>query len=275
MAFEKSELTHVIFDVDGTLYDKKREYKLGKGSIEDAHEFFRYNTFSQALESKRKFNQDDLINRVVEEYKKRNREGTLLKAIEKFPGEIKNRYKELLKKHGSNGKVFVNEFDADSGFFARIVGNVDFEAILTEDKELQKMVQELKQKGYKLGILTTEVYNTVQTIADILGISLDDFKLETGTQYPMLCSENVKEKKPSPEGFQKLIHLTNVVSPKQIVYVGDHFKKDIEASLNCGLQAVQVAYDGTGKNSFESCLIKGKQEQFAKIDKVYDLTKIL
>lgn len=275
MTFKKSELTHIIFDIDGTLYNKKREYKPGKGSIEDAHEFFRYSTFSKALESKGMFDHDDLTNRVVEEYKKRNKEGTLLKAVEEFPEELKKRYKELLKKHGSNGKVFVNEFGTNSSFFAKIVGNVDFKVILTEDKELQKMVKELKQKGYKLGILTTEIYETVQTVADILGISLDDFKLETSTRYPMLCSENVKEKKPSPEGFKKTIQITNVKSPRQIVYVGDHFKKDIEASLNCGLQAVQVTYDGTEKISFESCPIKEKQEQFAKIDGVYDLTKIL
>lgn len=275
MAFKKSEITHIIFDVDGTLYNKKREYKLGKGSIEDAHEFFRYTAFSQALNSKGVFNQDDLTNKVVEEYKKRNKEGMLLKAIEEIPQDLKNSYKELLKKHGSNGKVFVNEFGTDSGFFAKIVGNVDFETILTEDKELQKLVQELKQEGYKLSILTTEIYNTVQTVADVLGLSLNDFKIETGTQYPILCSENVKEKKPSPEGFQRLIQITNVISPRQIVYVGDDFKKDVEAPLNCGLQAIQVTYDGTGKISFESCPIKEEQEQFAKIDKVYDLTKVL
>lgn len=207
--------------------------------------------------------------------KKKNKEETLLKAIAEFPQELKNKYKEVLKKHGSNGKIFVNEFGTESGFFAKIVGNVDFESVLTEDKELQKMIQNLKQKGYGLGILTTEVYNTIHTVADILGISLNDFKIETGTQYPILCSENVKEKKPSPEGFQRLIQITNVTSPKQIMYVGDDFKKDVEAPLNCGLQATQVTYNGTGKVLFESCQIKGKQTQFAKIDKIYDLTRIL
>lgn len=71
MILKKSELTHIIFDIDGTLYNKKREYKPGKGSIEDAHEFFRYATFSQAVNSKGVFNQNDLINKVVEEYKKK------------------------------------------------------------------------------------------------------------------------------------------------------------------------------------------------------------
>ncbi|MBU4502439.1 MAG: HAD family hydrolase [Nanoarchaeota archaeon] len=274
MKSKKDGITHIIFDVDGTLYDKKREYVPGKGSIEDAHEFFRYNTFSKASED-RIFNQKELINKIIEEYQQKARESTLIKAIESYPSDLKMKYKNLVKKHGSNGKVFVNEFGTDSSFFAKIVGQVDFEEILTKDIELQNMVQTLKQKGYNLGILTTEIYDTVKKVSNIMGIPLEDFELETGTPHPILCAENVKEKKPSPEGFNKILKIIQPNSPENIIYVGDHFKKDIEASLNCGLNAIHVTNDRTGNISLESCQTEHGQRKFIKVDKIYQLTDIL
>lgn len=272
---ELIDATHVVFDVDGTLYDKRREYLPGRGSIEGAHEFFRYATFSAALEQGHISDEDELVERVVTEYQRRNRNWSLLCAIGKFPERLRHNYHQLVRKHGSNGKVFVNEFGADSGFFARIVGQTDFRSILAVDKKLQAMVGDLKIRGYKLGILTTEIYSTVEIVFDILGLSIDDFRMDTGTDYPLLCSENVADSKPSPEGFLRLIEINGVDSARKIVYVGDDFKKDVEASLKVGLQAVHVTYDGTEYISFEECTVEGKRKKYVKIDKVCDLVTVL
>ena len=35
-----ADITHIAFDVDGTLYGKHTEYREGAGSIGDAHHYF-------------------------------------------------------------------------------------------------------------------------------------------------------------------------------------------------------------------------------------------
>ncbi len=49
MIFNKSKIEYVIFDVDGALYHKQREYPSKQGTVEEAHEFFRYITYIKAV----------------------------------------------------------------------------------------------------------------------------------------------------------------------------------------------------------------------------------
>lgn len=258
-------ITHVIFDVDGTIYEKSREYLPGHGSIEDAHEFFRYRTYTECQRLCEIKDEGSLIERVVADYKQNNQNNTLLEAIESFSPELKIFYRDLVKKHGSNGKVFANEFGTDSGFFARIVGQTDFEAILREDKQLQEMIRTLKEREYQLGILTTERYSTILKVMEIMKLTLGDFSMENGTEYPILCSENVEKKKPSLEGFQKIVEVTGA-APDQIVYVGDSLSKDIKPPLSMGINAVLVTWKGNSVH---------EREGYIEIPTIYDLKEVL
>ncbi|MFH1064318.1 MAG: HAD family hydrolase [Candidatus Woesearchaeota archaeon] len=252
-----NDISHLIFDVDGTLYDKQREYIVGHGSIEDSHEFFRYATYSRARAQGNILDEAALIEEVGHEYRKKLRGGQLIDAIRAYSEEIKREYTTLVKKHGSNGKVFVNEFGTDSRFFAQIVGKTDFENILAEDRMFTQTLDTLRNRGYSLGILTTEVFSTVETVARVMGFSLDTMAFENykgkpelisreGTNYPILCSENVKDKKPSREGFDKIMSITGAPA-SNIVYVGDHIKKDVSAPLALGMNAIHVNYRDNSK----------------------------
>ncbi|MBT3814490.1 HAD hydrolase-like protein [Candidatus Woesearchaeota archaeon] len=241
MRFEEIDITHLFLDVDGTLFNKKKEYILGSGSIEDVHEFFRYVTFTEALKQGNEINENELIEKVVEEYHCRIHENNLLEYTARFSNNLKRHYHDLVRKHGSNGKVFTHEFETSPGFFAKIVGKTDFSSILTKDHKLIDTIDTIKQKGIQLGLLTTERYDTVTTIANVLGLSLDDFVVNTGAEYPILCSENVKEKKPSLEGFQKIITITNA-TPNKIAYVGDSLTKDVHPPLSLGMNAIHVTW---------------------------------
>ena len=132
----------------------------------------------------------------------------------------------------------------------------------------------LKQKNYHLGILTTEVFSTVKDVAEAMGFNLDDFRMDTGDQYHLLCAENVKEKKPSLEGFEKLIKLYGVDDHRKILYVGDSFGKDIETSLKTGLQAVHVVNSGP-RESLAVADINGLKKEYAKINGLYALRDLL
>lgn len=266
MKFNPKEIKYIFFDVDGTLYNKQKEYFPGRGSIADSHNFLRYFAYQKAVEGVLNF-----ADAVVKEYRKHIQEGTLVQAVQQIPEGIKQEYDNLVIRHGSNGKVFAHEFCTDSSFLARIINKIDFKSILPKDQELQNMINQLKGSSYKLGILTTEVYGTVEQVFDALGLSVQDFSVDTGTKYPIFCAENIANKKPSNEGFMRIIESTKPEHPGQILYVGDHIKKDVEAAMKNGLQAALITYAGNEKISYN----KINNKEFVIIGKLTDLIDLL
>lgn len=263
----------LIFDVDGTLYEKDRDY-CGNGSILDSHEFFRYAIYTTATQNDGA--DEGTAEQVIEDYNKHIKQGSLLEAIARFPEAIKKEYDSLVEKHGSNGKVFVNEFGADSSFFHRMLSEIDFRNILTEDKGLQEVVSYLKQRC-QLGIFTSEVYDTVLQVFNVLGLDISDFAMGAGTRYPILCSENVSDKKPGREGFDRIVEVTGV-EPSEIVYVGDNLTKDVKAPLALGMNAVHVNWGGSGivrariVPEMHGCF---EEKSYIEVPNIYSLSDIL
>ena len=271
--FEASRIEHVIFDVDGTLYDKSIEYKPGRGSIQTAHDFFRFLAWQHLKESG---SADEVALALVKEYKERAAvAGALSQRVEKIREDLKSEFLQKVEQHGSNGKVFVNEFRLDSGYLnGELLQHIEFGSILPRDPKLRDLFLTLKERGYGLGILTTEAYQTVVAVANALGFDLGMFSMPTGDHFPILCSENVKNKKPSPDGFLRLIDIYKTRDPKAIVYVGDHFGKDVEAALKVGLQAVHVT-TGVKDIEYVSVMVDGTTREYAKIRNICVLEQIL
>ena len=75
--FDPKIIEHVIFDVDGTMYRKDLEYRPGKGSIQTAHDFFKYKAHEMLARGK---NPLEIKKELAEEYQERARGGTLPSA---------------------------------------------------------------------------------------------------------------------------------------------------------------------------------------------------
>jgi HAD superfamily hydrolase (TIGR01549 family) len=235
-------ITHIFFDVDGTLYDKNKEYIAGKGSVDDAHKFFRYQTYELALKNHE--NMQFVAEESVRQYKMAMEQGVLQQTISYFPEELKKRYNDLVNKHESNGKLFMNEFGTSIDYFARIVEHVDFDSILLPDPFLQETIQYLKREGYSLGILTNEVYATIVKISRAMAFSIRDFSLNTGTEYPIFCKETGTSK-PDISSFVHALKMNNIL-PQKAAYVGDSYSKDIVPALSAGMTAIHIKHSEPG-----------------------------
>ncbi len=275
--FDKDTIDTVVFDVDGTLYDKNIEYNYGHGSIQTAHDFFRFFAWMKINGGEKP---REVSKSLVEQYQQiincPEKNKSLQKSIDEIPEEIKNEYLMKVDEYGSNGKVFANEFRQDSKYLHReMLQHIDYSSVLADDPKLGILLESLKSRRYKLGILTTETEKTVKDVALVMGIDMSLISMDTGDEYNFLCSENVKEKKPSPEGYLKLIKIYNKTGrEKDIVYVGDHLKKDIIAPMKLGLQAIHVL-NIDQKPSLETVKIDGNLLQYVQIGRVYDLMDIL
>ncbi|ANC77557.1 L-2-haloalkanoic acid dehalogenase [Fictibacillus phosphorivorans] len=94
---------------------------------------------------------------------------------------------------------------------------------------LISMLEELKKKGYRLGLVTNGYgvfqYDTIQAL---------EIKEYFDT---ILVSEMEGLRKPDPLVFQRAAERLNVKT-EECVFVGDHPKNDVEAARNTGMVAV-------------------------------------
>ncbi|MFP4424050.1 MAG: HAD family hydrolase [Candidatus Woesearchaeota archaeon] len=254
----------LIFDVDGTLYDKHREYRTGKGSVNDAHNFFRQEAYKRALVGIT--DEQKTIDEVVQSYHANVAANTIIDIIEPA---ILTDFMHLVEKYGSNGKVFSDGFGTDSSFLATMISAIDFKDILAPDQELADTIEYLKSK-YDLGIMTTERLTTVENAAEGLGLELTDFYFPEHPElagpdgmYPIICAENTRQKKPSLEPFQKVLEVTGY-DPHEVTYIGDVKHKDIDPALSLGMAAVHV-------NRKASAISKG---DYIEMPKIYGLMEV-
>ncbi|MFW5745932.1 MAG: HAD family hydrolase [Nanoarchaeota archaeon] len=237
----KYDLSVLVFDMDGTLYNKARVYNPRTGSVQDSQDFFRYNAFSALRQGADPIT---VSARLIAEYKKRLADHTLLDAVRVIPNSVKTEFATCLRKHGSNGKVFIHEFGLDPSYLQELLTHTDFAHILRPDPALDTALQKLKPH-YRIGAFTSDMYATFLNACQGLKINPTIFNMTTGTKYPILCGENVTDKKPSEQGFQKILQIYRDVTPDSIAYIGDHLQKDIIPALRCGMQALHIVGNAT------------------------------
>ncbi|WP_281975979.1 pyrophosphatase PpaX [Halobacillus litoralis] len=103
-------------------------------------------------------------------------------------------------------------------------------------------IKTLKEQGYRLGIVTTKMRNTVQMGLELTGL---DGLFET-----VITLDDVKNAKPHPEPIVKaLSHLDSQAS--EALMVGDN-THDIEAGQNAGTKTAGVAWTIKGREVLDN-----------------------
>lgn len=119
------------------------------------------------------------------------------------------------------------------------------------------VIRDLKEKGYRMGIVTTKLRKYTQPLVDQFGL-LDCFEIIVG-------AEDVKKCKPNPEPLFTAVKKMNV-SVDECVYIGDAVH-DGEAAKAAGMEFIAVL-TGAGK--------KEELEKFGEIfENLGDLSTIL
>lgn len=105
---------------------------------------------------------------------------------------------------------------------------------------VKETLEQLKQRGYPLGVVTTKY-----SVAARIGLDLFDI-----TQYfdIVLGMDQVEHVKPDPEGILKVMTETNC---SKAVYVGDN-TSDIQAGQNAGVYTVGVKWTPKGTEAIEA-----------------------
>jgi pyrophosphatase PpaX len=110
--------------------------------------------------------------------------------------------------------------------------------LVTEFEGVFETVEALYKKGYKLGIVTTKMRNTVEMGLKLVG--LDKF-FKT-----VVTLDDVEKAKPDPEPILKALALLQS-TPEQAIMVGDS-KYDILGGQNAGTQTAGVSWTIRGND---------------------------
>ncbi|MCC3355996.1 pyrophosphatase PpaX [Bacillus sp. REN16] len=110
--------------------------------------------------------------------------------------------------------------------------------LVTEFPGVFDTIKTLKEKGYKIGIVTTKIRNTVN-----MGLKLT--KLDQFFDVVVTLDE---VKKPKPDAEPVLLALKLLGStPEEAIMVGDNYQ-DIVAGQNAGTKTAGVAWSHKGKD---------------------------
>lgn len=130
--------------------------------------------------------------------------------------------------------------------------------LVTEYETVYETLEQLKQAGFKLGIVTTKLKNTVT-----MGLKL------TGLERffeAIVTLDDVENEKPHPEPVLKALKQLNS-KPGEAIMVGDNYH-DIESGKSAGTKTAGVAWSIKGKDY----LAKYKPDYM--LDKMSDLIAI-
>ncbi|MDP4172072.1 MAG: pyrophosphatase PpaX [Bacillota bacterium] len=112
------------------------------------------------------------------------------------------------------------------------------DVLVKEFLGVKETVHALKEKGYKLGIVTTKIYDVVMKGLRLMG--LDEY-FEV-----IVCLDHVEKAKPDPEPIFKALELLDA-QPVEAIMVGDNYH-DILAGKNAGTQTAGVAWSIKGRD---------------------------
>ncbi|MEH7383026.1 pyrophosphatase PpaX [Bacillus sp. JJ1533] len=110
--------------------------------------------------------------------------------------------------------------------------------LVTEFPDVFDTIKTLKEKGYKIGVVTTKVRNTVN-----MGLKLT--KLDQFFDV-VVTLDDVKNPKPDPEPVLLALKLLGS-TPDEAIMVGDNYQ-DIVAGQNAGTKTAGVAWSHKGKD---------------------------
>jgi pyrophosphatase PpaX len=114
--------------------------------------------------------------------------------------------------------------------------------LVTEFETVFETIQTLRQKGFKLGIVTTKIRDTVN-----MGLKLT--KLDQFFDV-VVTLDDVEHAKPHPEPVLKALEQLGS-SPEEAIMVGDNHH-DVEAGKNAGTKTAGVSWSIKGREYISS-----------------------
>src|SRR5690606_36683940 len=120
----------------------------------------------------------------------------------------------------------------------RTYNHANHDLLVTEFDGVFESIQALHEKGYKLGIVTTKMRNTVE-----MGLKLT--KLDQFFDV-VVTLDDVQHAKPDPEPIYLALKQLGA-DPEQAIMVGDNYH-DILAGKNAGTLSAGVAWSLKGKD---------------------------
>jgi pyrophosphatase PpaX len=111
--------------------------------------------------------------------------------------------------------------------------------LVKEYKGVYETIETLHNQGYKLGVVTTKMRNTVE-----MGLELTRLKSFFGV---VVTLDDVENAKPHPEPVERAMALLDA-RPEQTIMVGDS-RYDIGAGQNAGTYTAAVAWTIKGKET--------------------------
>lgn len=134
----------------------------------------------------------------------------------------------------------------------------DLYGTLTDGRELypeaQNVLGQLKDKGYKLGLISNA--------SSISGKRLYALGIDLYFDSVVWAYETARPK-PYPEPFKKMLEQLHV-SPEEVMYIGDSEDIDAKGAEAVGMFAVQIKRDG-GEAGFHR-KVKSLEELFQFLD---------
>jgi pyrophosphatase PpaX len=136
------------------------------------------------------------------------------------------------------------------------------DTLVTEFPTVLDTVKDLKEKGYKVGIVTTKLSDVV-----IKGLKLT--KLDTYFDV-IVALDHVEKAKPDPEPILNALNQLDS-KPEEAIMVGDNYH-DILAGKNAGTKTAGVAWTIKGKDYLEQFEPDYILEEMADILKILGVT---
>lgn len=206
----------VIFDFDGTLVD----------------------SFSNRIHSHRK-----VAELITEFLKSRGIDAdyeTILKKVIKTEEE---REKRLSRSRDEWWKQILKEYnvtDVPQDFITKLT-NIYWEILkdtTTIYEGAPELLKELKQKGYKLGLLSDTDFAPGWKEKRFKASGLADY-----FDILVVAGETNPEAKPSPQPFLEVLKRLNI-KREQAVHVGDNQETDIKGAKAAGIDAIWIDWQG-------------------------------
>ncbi|WP_020061962.1 HAD family hydrolase [Bacillus sp. 123MFChir2] len=214
----------VIFDLDGTLLDRDQSLKL----------FIR-----------------DQYKRYINEFKDVPEEQYVTRFI-----ELDNKgyvwkdkvYEQLLKEYAISSLTWEQLLED-------YIKN--FQHHCTPFPHMENVLQELKKRGFLLGMITNGF--TEFQLLNIRALGIEKY-MDT-----ILVSEQEGMKKPQAEIFLRALERLGV-KPEESIYIGDHPENDVIGARNVGMYAIWKKDTFLGQSFADEHVIEDLQELLLKVN---------